>query len=155
MDEKKEYYYKYLTTVHQGDLDKVKFIKYLKSKFFNYQSYKWEPTKYKSFVKRNDLDFNSCYNVLINLKTSNFILKQKGYIEFLNRIEKYNNKVIVDKKIKIDKDNLGEFIKDFNSLRNKYFKVSNEDFFDLIVENFEIEYTRNTLKKYFSEKKFE
>lgn len=155
MDERDHYYFNYLTGKYKGDyIAKHKFSLYIKSLFFNNKSYKWEPTLYKEFIKRNELDYNLVYKVISTINPPNHTIKNKGYNVFLSKINKYNNKTSISK-IQIPTGYSDDFIKDLNQLRKKHFKITNKDFIDFIVNNFDIDYSKSTLTKYYSEKKFE
>lgn len=154
--EKDEYYYGVLIGKRSiAFIDKIKFVKYLKDAFFNKTTHKWLPSEYKSFIRRNDLSFNDCYKVLTNLNYSNIILKEKGFQDFLNKIEKYNLKETSNKeKIKIEEGYSTDFIKELQKLRGNHFNVSDKKFIEFIMNNFEIDFTESTLHRYFTEKKF-
>lgn len=153
--EKDEYYYDVLIGKRSiAFIDKIKFVKYLKDAFFNKKTSKWLPSEYKSFIRRNNLNFIDCYKVLTNLNYSNIILKEKGFQDFLSKIEKYNLKETSKEKIKIEEGYTIDFIKELQKLRENHFNVSNKKFIEFIMDNFTIDYTENTLHNFFSERKF-
>ena len=154
--EKNKYYYPYLIGKRQlHNIEKVKFIKYLKHLFYNERTYKWIPTKYKLFVKKNNLNFNDVYSVLSNLNISNNILKEKGYSDFLKKIENYNKKEKQLFKVKEGVEDRTKFLIGLEKLRSDYLKINRKQLVNLITDNFDIGYTKSTLLKKFYEKEFD
>jgi hypothetical protein len=154
--ENEKYYFHYF--LGKGDVKDIErnviYYNYLKELFFDVNSYKWKITSYKSFVRRNNLDYNICSNAIINLVLPSYIVKEKGFNDFQRNIEKYNNKENTKGKIKI-KEGLGKsFIRDFDKLRENYFEIFNNKFIDLIDTNFDTGLTKNTMKNYYTNKKF-
>ena len=157
--EKKEsehYYYNYLNGRKNSKyIDKLKFVKYIKDLFFNSTTSKWIPSKYKKFINRNGLDYKKCFETLSSLKVNNVFLKQKGYLEFLKSIEKYNPVAPSNKKIRVPIENRREFLNEIEEVRENHLKIDNKDFVTFILKNFDIGYTKTTLYKKLCAKEFE
>lgn len=160
--EKKEsehYYYNYLNGRKNSKyMDTLKFVKYIKDLFFNSTTSKWIPSKYKKFINRNSLDYKKCFETLSSLRVNNVFLKQKGYLEFLKSIEKYNSVVPSYKKIIVPIENRRTLLIDIEKVREKHkehIKVNKKDFVAFILKNFDIGYTQKTLYKKFCAKEFE
>ena len=155
-NEKKHYYYDYLIGKYSSkNIDKLKFLEYLKSLFFNFNTYMWLPSKYKDFVRKNNLNSSDCYKVLSNLNISNQLLKQKGYSKFLEKIEKYNQTAQTDHKIKVSIDKNMDFLKDLEKVKKKYLSISKTDFIAFISRNFDTGYSERTLYRKYFEKEME
>lgn len=155
MEEKDRYYFNFFKgrRIWQYQ-DNDKFYKYIKELFFDKASSKWQVTKYKSFVHRNNLNYFECYEQLDTFNTLFFVKGEKGergFKSFLNRIIKLNK--INCSKIKIKKNKEIDFINDFLDFNNKYFKISNKEISKFIFKHFETLHTSSTIEKYYYERK--
>lgn len=154
--ENEKYYFHYF--LGKGNVKDIErkdiYFKYLKDLFFDVNCYKWKVSNYKSFVRRYDLDYSICSKSIINLELPPIFKNTKGFNDFQRNIEKYNNKESTKEKIKI-KEGLGKsFIRDFDKLRESYFKIFDNKFIDLIDTNFDTGLTKSTMGNYYTNRKF-
>lgn len=154
MKEKDKYYFHYfLGKGNAKDIhDKIKFYNYLKELFFDSSSYKWKISSYKSFVKRNNLDYKICCEAINNLKFGKNKSNMKGFYDFQRNIEKYNSKENTKERILINEGKGKDFIRDFIKLRERYFKSTTKELINIIDANFNTGLTKSTIKRYYSDK---
>lgn len=151
------YYYHYLKGIGnvKNIAQKDKFYNYLKELFYDYNRYKWKVKKYKEFIKKNNLNYSSCgaiLNVFGNTKYLNNMPGSKGYVNFVNSLQKLN-KIDSSKRIKIKVEPI-KFFEELYSFRNKYLKMTNEEYFSFISKNFNTSFTQKTIKAYHYKKIF-